>query len=74
MNRVKKELIRKGIKLEHQYMYIPYELKGKPFQPGYISLLGVYVNSEKATVIRDLNIGVEVYTLQRNGNTKMEFK
>ncbi len=68
MNRVKKELRSKGIKLECDYEYMPYFIKGKSiFEPGYIFIDGITVDSETATVKVYLNVIVETYKLLRNG-------
>ena len=73
MNRVKKEIRKKGIKLESDYPYLPYYIKGKScFDRGYICVEGVTVDSENATVTRDLNIINEKYKLLRNGRLVME--
>lgn len=69
MNRVKKELRHKGIKLECDYMEMPYFIKGKSiFEPGYIFIDGITVDSETATVKVYLNVIVETYKLLRNGD------
>lgn len=74
MNRIKKELRRKGIKLEVDYPTIPYYIKGKScFERGYILLDGIYVNSEEATVKRYLNIGIETIRLTRTGKLDYSF-
>jgi len=75
MNRVKKEFRKKGIRLECDYPTLPYYLKGKScFEPGYIFVDGVTVDSKTATVKRFLNIIVEKYTLQRNGDIKKDYE
>ena len=69
MNRLKKELRRRGIKLECDYMEMPYFIKGKSiFEPGYIFIDGITVDSETATVKVFLNVIVETYRLLRNGD------
>lgn len=69
MNRVKKEFRRKGIKLDCDYPEMPYFIKGKSiFEPGYIFIDGITVDSETATVKVFLNVIVETYRLLRNGD------
>ena len=69
MNRVKKEFRRKGIKLECDYMEMPHFIKGRSiFEPGYIFIDGITVDSETATVKVYLNVIVETYKLLRNGD------
>ena len=69
MNRFKKEIRKKGIKLESDYPVIPYYVKGKScFEPGNICIRSVFVNSETATVTVFYNVGVDkLITLKRNG-------
>lgn len=74
MNRIKKELRRKGIKLEVDYPTLPYYIKGKScFERGYIFLDGIYVNSEEGIVKRYLNIGIETIRLTRTGKLDYSF-
>lgn len=69
MNRIKKEIRRKGIKLEMDYPFLPYYVKGKsPFEPSNICIEAVVVNSETAEVYEYLNVIVSHYRLSRNGN------
>ena len=71
MNRLKKNIRRKGIKLNSDYPCLPYYVKGKSmFEPGYICVEDVKVVSETATIFRFLNIGREIITLERNGELK----
>lgn len=67
MNRVKKVLRKKGIKLACDYPVLPYDVVGRFLEPGHIFIDDVVVNSEKATVTNYLNVIVERRTLQRNG-------
>ena len=69
MNRVKKEFRRKGYKLDYDYPEMPYFINGKSiFEPGYIFIDGITVDSETATVKIFLNVIVETYRLLRNGD------
>ncbi len=75
MNRFKKEIRRKGIKLEADYPWLPYFIKGKSvFERGYIFVDGVTVKTETATIYRYLNIGVEVITMKRNGDLETDLQ
>ena len=75
MNRFKKEIRRKGIKLEADYPWLPYFIKGSSiFERGYIFVDGVTVKMETATIYRYLNIGVEVITMKRNGNLETDLQ
>lgn len=69
MNRFKKEIRKRGIKLESDYPELPYYVKGKScFEPGYICIESVFVNSETATVTEFYNVGVDkLITMKRNG-------
>lgn len=74
MNRVKKELRKKGLKLESDYPYLPFYIKGNSiFEPGYIFVDEIRVDSEKATLYRFLNIGRETHTMQRDGSVVCVF-
>ena len=74
MNRIKKEIRRKGIKLEIDYPFLPYYIKGKsPFEPGNICLEAVVVNSETAEVYEYLNVIVCRHKLLRNGDLEEVF-
>lgn len=73
MNRIKKEIRKREMKLESDYPFLPYYVKGKScFDVGNICVEGVTVDSENATVTRCLNILVEKYKLLRNGKLVME--
>ena len=69
MNRFKKYLRSKGIKLECDYPALPWCVsKAKsPFEPGYISVEGVSVNSERATFTVFYNILSELTKVNRDG-------
>ena len=71
MNRLKKVLRQKGIKLNTDYEYLPYNIKGEFMKPGNIVIEDVAVNSETATIYEVLNIGISVSRLSRNG--KIEY-
>ena len=68
MNRFKKELRKKGVKLECDYPMLPCLIKGKPFEPGYIFVDGVSVDAEKAEFTVHLNILDQRTRVLRNGN------
>lgn len=74
MNRVKKELRKRGLKLSHDYPHLPYYIKGKScFEPGYVYIEDVYVNSEKATLTQYTNVGLDItWRLNRNGKLDCE--
>lgn len=63
MNRFKKELRKKGFKLESDYEYLPYKLEGYT----YILLDSVFVNSERATIVEFYNVDTLHYEMLRNG-------
>lgn len=68
MNAFKKYLHRCGVKLEQDYPFLPFYLKGKScFEPGYILIEGVSVNAEKATFTQVYNVAVEVTKVNRDG-------
>ena len=68
MNRFKKELRKKGIKLGCDYPCLPYFIKGKSvFEPGYIFVDGVHVNAEKATVTTYYNVIWQTEKMLRDG-------
>lgn len=74
MNRVKKEIRRKGIRLECDYPWLPYYIKGNsPFEPSNICLGAVVVKSETAEIYEYLNVIVSHYRLSRNGNLEEIF-
>ena len=74
MNKIKKEFKRRGFKLESDYDHMPFYLNGKSWSdPGYILLEGVRVISDQAKIFRFLNIGCEIYTLQRDGSLEFDF-
>lgn len=69
MNRFKKELRKKGVKLECDYPMLPYFIKGKScFEVGYIFVDGVSVDAEKAEFTVHLNILNQRTRVLRNGN------
>lgn len=72
MNRVKKEIRKRGFKLENDYPFLPYYIKGSsPFEPGNICLEGVTVNSERATFTQYFNVICLSYTMHRDGEITM---
>ena len=77
MNRFKKELRKKGIKLEADYPCLPFYIKGRScFEPGFIYIDAVIVNSEKATWTECLNVVNITSRLNRNGqieNVDLDF-
>ena len=74
MNRIKKEFRKKGLKLECDYPYLPFYIKGNSiFERGYIFVDEVRINSETATLYRFLNIGRETHTMQKDGTIKCNF-
>lgn len=75
MNRVKRELRKRGIKLECDYPTLPYFIKWNSiFEPGYIFVDGVSVNSETATARVYLNVIVEIFRIQRNGELERNWE
>lgn len=74
MNRLKKELRRRGIKLESDYLCLPFYVKGKSFlDPGYICVEAVVVHSETATVITMCNVGDKHQRLTKSGELVTEY-
>ena len=74
MNRVKKEIKKKGIKLESDYPYLPFYLKGKScFEPGYLLLIGIQVKSETTEVFESLNTMTVRYKLTRKGELEVMY-
>lgn len=69
MNRFKKELRRKGIKLEHDYPWLPFYVKGKScFDPGNICIEAVIVKSETASVSIVTNVMTTELKVSRKGD------
>jgi len=64
VNRVKKELIKRGVQINVE----PYFIKGKSvFEPGNIQFQGVAVNTDTAEFTTFYNVIAERYKLLRNG-------
>ena len=61
MNRFKTELRKKGIKLDCDYPWMPYEVDG-------VAIQMVNVDSEKATYTVVANVGTFPMKVQRDGN------
>ena len=73
MNRFKKELKRKGVRLEGDYPFLPYEVGDN------IYMEGVSVDAETATFTEYLNVIVTRFRMDRHGEimawyTKEELK
>lgn len=66
MNRFKKEIRKRGYKLESDYPYLPYDISGSFLEPGHIVLDSVVVNSEEATVYCCYNVIAEKMTFNRS--------
>lgn len=62
MNRFKKEVRKKGVKLENDYMYMPIAVCNN------LVLESVIVVAEKAKVSLCYTCGVIEYTMDRSGN------
>lgn len=60
MNRFKKELIKRGFKLEHQYDWLPYEVSKN------IYIEATVVDSEKATLTNFYNVIVNKVAFNRD--------
>ena len=74
MNRFKKEIRARGVKLEQDYDFMPYPIKGKScFEPGYISIQDIHVRADKAKVYTNLNIGCELCLMDRSGELSYYF-
>ena len=67
MNRLKKVLRQKGIKMNNDYECLPYNIKGEFMKPGNIVIEDVIVNSETATITEIYNVDISVKRLLRNG-------
>ena len=63
MNRFKKEIRKRGFKLESDLPCLPYELKGH----NYIVLESIFVNSERATIVEFYNVDDLHYQMLRSG-------
>ena len=63
MNRFKKEIRKRGFRLESDLPCLPYELKGH----NYIVLDSIFINSERATIVEFYNIDTLHYEMLRNG-------
>lgn len=75
MNRVKKYIHSKGIKLECDYPTLPFFVKGKSiFEPGYIFIDGILVDSEKVTVTTYYNVIKETIRFERDGSITESFE
>lgn len=73
MNRLKKEFRKRGVKLNEDYECLPFYVKGKScFDPGYICVENVTVNSVTASVITVYNVGDVFYQLHRDGSIEKE--
>ena len=69
MNRFKKEIRKRGFKLESDYPWMPYDIKGSFMKPGYICLESVTVDSENAIVYRRYNVLSEEHIFLRDMGT-----
>ena len=68
MNAFKKYLRKNGVKLNSDYPSLPYYLKGKScFEPGYILIEDVSVNSEEATYTEVFNVDTITTKVNRDG-------
>lgn len=63
MNRFKKELMRKGIKLEHEYPCLPF-----PLPDSGVSLEATVVRSETASVVVVTNVMRYCLEMARDGS------
>ena len=69
MNAFKRYVKSKGIRLSCDYPELPYYIKGKScFEPGYIFVDDVYVDSEKCTVTTVYNVIVNSVQFCRDGS------
>lgn len=69
MNRFKREMRKKGVKLASDYPMLPFYIKGKScFEQGYIFVDDVVTESETASVYVVTNVAVKRITMLRNGN------
>ena len=66
MNRLKKELRKKGFRLESDYPVLPYLAREGQYNSLYID--GVYVNSELAIITIYYNVDVCSEKLNRDGS------
>ena len=64
MNRFKKEVRKKGIQLESDYPWLPYEVSHN------IYVEGVYVNASTAIVVEGTNVMNVKYVMTRSGELK----
>ncbi len=71
MNRFKKEIRKRGIKLAIDYPTLPYAIKGKsPFETGYIAVDDVFVDATKANVVVFYNVDETIYHMDRDGSIR----
>ena len=66
MNRFKKYVRTKGIKLECDYPWLPYDYQN-------IAVEGVSVDSENAVVIQYLNVGTSYAYFKQDGAINYDF-
>lgn len=66
MNRFKKYIRTKGVKLEKDFPWLPYE-------SGSITIESVIVNSEACTVHTVYNVGIGIQIFNRSGNFEFDF-
>ena len=66
MNRFKRYVRKKGIKLEIDYPWLPYELK-------MVSIEAVYVNSEHCYVTQFTTVGDLIAYFHRDGTITYDF-
>lgn len=64
MNRLKKELRKKGIELASDFEYFPFEVS----RSNNIYIDDIIVNSENASVTIIYNVLIDTITLQRDGS------
>lgn len=65
MNRFKKYVRSKGIKLECDYPWLPYDIKP------YINIEAVYVNASTATIVTFYNVGDFHQHINRDGSIEV---
>ena len=73
MNRFKKEIRKRGYKLESDYPWMPYDIKGSFGEPGHIALDSVYVDSEMATIYHYYNVIAEKITFFRSMESQNDY-
>jgi hypothetical protein len=66
MNRFKKYVQSKGIKLEQDYIYLPMQI-------GSVTVEAVFCNAQEAKVVTCYDVGTGITKFDRYGNIEQDF-